>query len=364
MNKHFLKFCNSINYRTYNVLEDTSFFSYMAMLLANMFLFSAGPALRIGVLSTMTISEIIYMLFRYSDGRYYTKDVVETRKMYQEFLNNYIKLNKEFNLNEPISIYTLYNYMRVNGYLSKNKEFKSDSLNVLDVGTLYGVDVLGGNGVCRHIASMYSDILNNMGIESLTVGCHLRDGVPLIEEVNKEDYDRKKVLDFINKCVLDEKQRKYLLENIRILEENGIFFNIYFKFDSSKKTTKVGNHAISYALYNDKNYYLDPTQERIYKLKDPKGKILYDCYDDMVLIKDSSLRTLNGIWNPNLDKTCKKMFNSFDSISLEEEEQITDNVKKICLENIDMFDKFYNDNKELYGEILNVASKVKVKKRG
>jgi len=361
MNKPFLKFCNSVDYKTYNILEDTFFWMNMATTLSNLFLFGTGDVIRMSVLSMMILSDFLYLSLRFSGGQYQTRDVVEVRKLYQEFLDNYTKLNKEFNFNDPVSIYALYNYMRLNGYLSKDKE-KESSSDYLDIGTLYGVDVIRGNGVCRHISSMFTDILNYSGVEAMTFGCYLRDRLPSFEMVDKERYDREMIINFINKCVADDNEKRKLLEQIVYLEEHDMFLNVYFAFKPSKKNVRA-NHAITYAAYDGNNYYLDPTQGRIYRLKDGKRGILYDSFDDEILAKSCQLMVYNGVWNPDMDKTCKKIFKSYDCISLGEEKRIIDATKKIFLDNMDIVTKFYNENRDLYGEILNAASKVRVRKK-
>ena len=44
-------------------------------------------------------------------------------KLYQEFLSEYVKLNKKLELQHPLELYILYNKMLQSGYLSKDKTF-------------------------------------------------------------------------------------------------------------------------------------------------------------------------------------------------------------------------------------------------
>lgn len=81
---------------------------------------------------------------------------------YRQFLKRYKVLNEELSFKEPISIYTLFVYMYKNGFLSKDKfiEFKVFYKKYLDIINLYGTNIFSGKGVCRHIGSMLTDILN------------------------------------------------------------------------------------------------------------------------------------------------------------------------------------------------------------
>ena len=78
-------------------------------------------------------------------------------------------LNEELSFKEPISIYTLFVYMYKNGFLSKDKsiEFKVFYKKYLDMINLYGINIFSGKGVCRHIGSMLTDILNESNVKIL-----------------------------------------------------------------------------------------------------------------------------------------------------------------------------------------------------
>lgn len=88
---------------------------------------------------------------------------------YRQFLKRYKVLNEELSFKEPISIYTLFVYMYKNGFLSKDKsiEFKVFYKKYLDIINLYGTNIFSGKGVCRHIGSMLTDILNESNVKIL-----------------------------------------------------------------------------------------------------------------------------------------------------------------------------------------------------
>ena len=88
---------------------------------------------------------------------------------YRQFFKRYKVLNEELSFKEPISIYTLFVYMYKNGFLSKDKsiEFKVFYKKYLDIINLYGTNIFSGKGVCRHIGSMLTDILNESNVKIL-----------------------------------------------------------------------------------------------------------------------------------------------------------------------------------------------------
>lgn len=107
-----------------------------------------------------------------SHGKNYAKDIIKIRELYQEFIKNYNKLNKAFDLSNPIQIYTMFNYLLYKGYLSKDKEFQFSGKQARDINCLIGTNVIIGQAVCRHISAMLTDILNDYGIESSQLGVY------------------------------------------------------------------------------------------------------------------------------------------------------------------------------------------------
>lgn len=103
----------------------------------------------------------------------------------------------------------------------------------------------------------------------------------------------------------------------------------------------IGNHLITISEYNDKVYYLDPTNNKF-------------------LTKDNSSIIINKKFikfNLNKRRNIKR-------IMQKEEETYAKNLMEeinthiICGENIDMFENFYSENKEKYEEINNKMKKL------
>lgn len=103
----------------------------------------------------------------------------------------------------------------------------------------------------------------------------------------------------------------------------------------------IGNHLITISKYNDKVYYLDPTNNKF-------------------LTKDNSSIIINKKFikfNLNKRRNIKR-------IMQKEEETYAKNLMEeinthiICGANIDMFENFYSENKEKYEEINNKMKKL------
>lgn len=255
-----------------------------------------------------------------SPDRYSLEDqeyIKQLEKMYLEYINNYSKLNKIFGLNNPLEIYTLFNHLLYGGYLSINKSFSKVAPGIRDILTPFSTNLLGstiltGEGMCRHIAPMLSDILNASGCEAYVLATY---------------YGSKfrEIVDFFPKM---------------------IFFN----------------HAITYAFMDDNVYFLDSTNRMIFRMDDGNTEVIktYDGEKKLLIRLKGSI--LNNEIN-RFGKLCVRFYNGpYSTLELQEVNDIIFNVdKKIILGNDDIFGKFYRENSELYQEFNNIRVKIKRK---
>ena len=58
----------------------------------------------------------------------------------------------------------------------------------------------------------------------------------------------------------------------------------------------------------------------------------------------------------------KMLLNPNPSISIEEEQELVLSTKKLCEQNMDIFEQFYDENIEIYDEISNRLEKIKKNK--
>ncbi len=241
---------------------------------------------------------------------------------YKAFLERYKVLNEELSFKEPISIYALFVYMYKNGFLSKDKsiEFKVFYKKYLDMINLYGTNIFSGKGVCRHIGSMLTDVLRENGIESYHYcnWCSVPLLYALVQKYYKDVYNYQGKLDYV--------MNNYL---VRFLKVNYIY----------------APHLISYASYDGKNYFLDPTQERVldsfeFGITDDKGVMLpifkgNGRYD---LLKDRK-------------RMCDLINKNNNTLPNEEVQDILNESNAKILLHKDMYEDFYNENKAFYEDM-------------
>lgn len=363
MNKLFLKGCNLVNYRTYNNIKHSLLFTGIGVGVSNIALSLSGVNSYMGYLSSLFY--FAYMLLNYSDGEKYTRDVNELRSLYNEFIKNYNSMNKEFSFNEPISIYTMFHFLLGNGYLSLNKEFHMNSDNCYNLYGVLGSDVIANYGVCRHVSSMLTDILNDMDISSMNVICYVPNDKFEFYAVDKGEYSRDKNMEFVSEHVTSLNEKEMLLEKFKYLEEHEIYLAVRYlpMTRRDKKLSRVGNHLITYSLYQDKSYYLDPTSFLTFRMDDLKKGSLVSPKGKNIYIKKEQLHRMNELSDREIKDFLGNMEKFPESVPFIESDEIIASTIDICTENMDMFDKFYNDNVELYGEIVNKLVKIKKKRK-
>ena len=338
-----------------NTLEYSSF----GLLLTNSLLFNMYPNnsniydLIVGGIGFLSVS-LPYIIL--SNNKYNTKDILEIKNLYNTFIKNYNKLNNIFDFNNPIEIYILFNYLLYSGYLSKDKTFEFNN-NLKDIDGIISTNIINGNGVCRHISSMLSDILKDRNIENYKIGvyCESFDYNFKINEIEEKKYDKEELIEYITKNIRNITLRKKIINEISNYIDSGKNIEISLNKTSNNSINDklIGNHVINYVIYNENNYFLDPTQFRIYQNNDDK---FYDINGTLTFKLMLSKILNNG---SDYDKLIKSFKKNYNTISIIYEKEILEKTKEICKNNRDIFDKFYDENKELYNDITNKLIKIK-----
>lgn len=315
MNNELLKnIINNIDYKTYIKIQKIIKFSGVGL-----FSLSATTDSKFSDLyKTLSLMIVIYGE-TLSREREFTSDYNKIKIEYQEIVKNYNKMNKLFNLNDPIEVYTMFNHLLYNGYLSVNKKFEYYKKEN-DIDSKLGVNIITGQGVCRHISSLLTDILNDYGIEA----CNLIVYISKEKEISLKD--------------------KKFLEILKILPN----------YIQEKQAEMYGNHAISCAFKDDKSYYLDSTNKFTGRINDNK---IIVCDDYKFIPKLNMTKFINE--KMQYLKLKQRLIDSNPSISKEEEKILIDKTINICDDNKDIFEKFYNENKEIYQEINAKVLKLK-----
>ena len=150
----------------------------------------------------------------------------------QIFLQNYNELINYFNFSNPLEIFTLYDYMLKNGFLSKDREFIYNDKSYKDIAGFYYPEVFSGEAVCRHIADLLNEILNNYGLKSSILGVTASSKYTMMPKIVRSIIPKflfldeaTSFLDATNDAVYKRVGKKELLtqkKNLLIIKRNAI----------------------------------------------------------------------------------------------------------------------------------------------
>ena len=116
---------------------------------------------------------IIYYWNNYNLDNLYHKndDYKKLKKLYEEYVKSIVNHFKKIGLKDIISIATYFSYIVKQSGLSYTHEFKLKNINDADIlkCNLIGSNVVLGEGCCRHLSVLLSDIYKEMGFEAETL---------------------------------------------------------------------------------------------------------------------------------------------------------------------------------------------------
>lgn len=273
-------------------------------------------------------------------------DELKTRKysslisLYNEFLNNYNSLEEKFDINDlHVSMY-LFHKLYEEGILSYDHSFKYDDIMQKINSDLNGLFVLNGYGLCRHISPLYVDILRNKGLDANLIYTNTLK----IENINTK-----------NQSYNNLKQKEYKKFIIKLLSNYSDYDldKYLIEFESNNSLEKlIGNHVLVGVTTNDNIEVLDPTNNAI--TSKIYCKLINDAiyrynknYKNNELLIDEKGR-INVITKAPMDY--EGMFNT-SNVSYRKLKR-----KKLYAVNLfesekDVFEKFYDENEEIYNEI-------------
>lgn len=252
-----------------------------------------------------------------------TDDYKELEKLYKEVIKNTANLMNENAIVDPISVFATYMYMYRNGYLSVNREYNY-STKMKDFGNLQGIDVIRGLGVCRSVASMHSDICTELGMSSSVIAVNAKDAISHIEKLCPKD-----------KPIPEETAKKF----VQIV-------------NAFTKVVPTANHAITTVEKNGINYILDPMNDGFLYMGE-NNKLHVSNNEEYFMKLNLHVTQMNRIILNSKIKKLKELKEQLTKPSIEYEKykynyQIA---VQTCQYNQNIFEKFYQDNKELYKEI-------------
>lgn len=123
----------------------------------------------------------------------------------------------------------------------------------------------------------------------------------------------------------------------------------------------MNNSIISFAYQNEINYFLDPTNKEIFRVNEHNNHTLYNDNTHKTSIRLSSSEYFNECLNhtENYQKMKKRLTEKNPNIQVEEEQRLIAETMNICNNNLDIFERFYAENNDLYSEIASKALKIK-----
>ena len=282
------------------------------------------------------ITRHLYFLDFYTIGRTqrFTEEYRTIKELYGYTIVDFCCLCKNFGIKDsPVKIFALFVYMYRSGYLSHNMDFKY-STDMKDFASLEGVDVIRGRGVCRSLASMLTDVYNDLGYSSYNLS------------VNASGASIDKL----------QKLSKVALQT----EEKGTrFAKIVGKITS---IVKIPNHLITMVCDGDKTYIFDPTND---------GMLHKERVNRIVTYDDDTAYMTNHFWSNffleimgQVDDSIplsKQM--SFFWLNKDKNQFIDDStyrreyleMMQLCIDKEEYLQWFYEINKKRYENIYNIS---------
>lgn len=256
-----------------------------------------------------------------------TKEYKEIENLYNEVIKNTVNLMKECGVEDPIEVFAMYVYMYRHGYLSHNKEYNY-STKMKDFSGLQGLDMIRGLGVCRSAAGLYRDICDEMGMNASVIMVNAKNAIHSIEKLCDKD-----------KPEADDKTKKFVKSVVMLT-----------------KVLPISNHAITTVEKDGINYVLDPMNDGFLYMNDNNKLVVAnnkDYYMKLNMLTTQFSRLVYGFKTAKTKQLYEQLYSP--SIKYNDYKNTYLDVLNYCKSNIDIFEEFYKENKEIYSEIYNKA---------
>lgn len=255
-------------------------------------------------------------------------------KTYKELLINLNSFAKDtMEISSALEAFLLIDEMNHFGCFSydKNNNYKDIHIN----NEIYLLDslVMNGHGVCRHLAPFLQKYMTNLGYES-----------DLLVGVLDHTYNLIDPLIVWGNVLNDDNDSSILLENdMKELYEKIIKMS-FPRPKINRKILKNGNHILTRVNDQDKTLYLDLARSYIYL---PKNDILISESPYGVKVLDKPTKNINNIFKIEQIKV-------LSSYTPNEINQTTNKLINKIINNCDLYEKFYLDNKDML-EVAEIA---------
>lgn len=252
----------------------------------------------------------------------------EYYKYYTNIIEKSAKLLKELNLNDPVEISVLYEYLLWNGYFSKDNNLSYSLSGRKNSLGLVGADIMNGKSVCLNNADMLTNLLQECDIEAYTVGCT----VPAGKDANFQ----------------------YNPDIERNIKEPSYRDKISSKINNILHLDILGNHAVT-CFKNGETYSAsDPTSLAFLNFSELK-KMKYVGSDLELDLKLWVMIVLNDFENyDELLKIIATIYlrSDLEPLKLNNIKNISESVLEMCRNNKNLLNDFHSD---IYDDINGVC---------
>lgn len=260
----------------------------------------------------------------------YQKTKKNLDALYMQSIQLLQLLYADMHLEDPICTKAVYKNMLNKGYLSRDGHFVYGKSRIYDYSKGMGIDIINGNGVCRHIDAHFTDCYRMMGWESYEATVSLASFPQSPKEYSSLE--------------------KANYENIA---KSKIFMAIYILRILMLTIYNIPTHVLNITSYNNKTYILDPTLDYIFKSN--RYGNLSPLNSNKTIMCVAGLEESMSISEER--KKLKELF-SQETVSYEEAKELHEEGNRIYQSNIDSIKDFYHQNAPLYDEIVGELSKI------
>lgn len=293
-----------------------------------------------------------YATMNNNRGIDFTKSYLELEQDYNTFLNNYRDLMNTLDMESLASLCASFYYLMKNGYLSLGGSFSSLSDDYFEGRKYQLANIFNGCGICRHKANALKDILNTCGYPTSSIPVYTRK----YEDFTREDIEniKKNLENVFRELEEDENLRKYAVEaflNIEVITHQFEINNETNPKMQRKIEKKFGNHLIVLTSDGNKRIAYDPTDNFFYQFIDQNSIDIINEYGNRMELRFRRLFIAN---TPSQEKMFWKNL-KLESRNLEGLREAQDDAEKRIQENLDIVEKFREENIPLMRDLRDKA---------
>lgn len=281
----------------------------------------------------LKFKEIISLIFNADYYYCHSKEYNEAYGSYQIFLDEFKRMVETLNWDNEMKVFSGYSYLFKQGYLSLSHEFYY-SKYINNVWNYLGSNIILGEGNCKHINSMLRDILCNLGYSSYCFGMNLDKEIIRLNNMETKDIED------------TTEEMGDLLQSYRFIDYLKSF--VCLTLDVIDKIMKNNtNHLVTFVDKKNSSYFMDALNDALFFL-DKKGHLFQGESEFNIDSTKLSGRHLNYGEVLNF----KRLFKETDMEEMNVLLKDYYSVWNSCPDYRDTFEKFYQEHKELYEEVL------------